>query len=77
METWAGLLLKGSHRDQLSFDYACWKNGFKYGRLTENYRKPHGVFELKKHHKAQIVKKTQNKAKTNVYRDSYLSFFPA
>ena len=26
MEKWTDELLKGSHRDQLSFNYACWKN---------------------------------------------------
>lgn len=33
METWANELKKGSHRDQLSFNYTLWKNGesgFKY-----------------------------------------------
>lgn len=26
METWSDELIKGSHRDQLSFNYCCWKN---------------------------------------------------
>lgn len=30
METWWREILNGSRRDQLSFNYACWKNDFMY-----------------------------------------------
>lgn len=30
METWWSKVLNGSRRDQLSFNYACWKNDFIY-----------------------------------------------
>ena len=30
MEDWFGQLLSGSYRDQLSFNYVCWKNNFTY-----------------------------------------------
>ena len=30
METWWKEILNGSRRDQLSFNYACWKNDFVY-----------------------------------------------
>ncbi len=30
METWWNEILQGSRRDQLSFNYACWKNQFVY-----------------------------------------------
>ncbi len=30
METWWSEVLNGSRRDQLSFNYACWKNDFVY-----------------------------------------------
>lgn len=30
MEDWFNELLNGSYRDQLSFNYACWKNNFQY-----------------------------------------------
>lgn len=30
METWWQEVLHGSKRDQLSFNYACWKNDFVY-----------------------------------------------
>ena len=36
MKLWESEVLKGSHRDQLSFNYACWKLGFKYGYLYLN-----------------------------------------
>jgi hypothetical protein len=26
METWSNEVMNGSHRDQLSFNYCCWKN---------------------------------------------------
>lgn len=33
---WINMILNGSCRDQLSFDYICWKNNFKYGILDKN-----------------------------------------
>ena len=30
METWWEEVLNGSKRDQLSFNYSCWKNDFVY-----------------------------------------------
>lgn len=30
METWWDELYRGSHRDQLSFSYSCWKNNYVY-----------------------------------------------
>lgn len=40
MDLWKNEVLNGSHRDQLSFNYACWKSKFKYGHLAEgDYRK--------------------------------------
>ena len=35
---WATELLQQSHRDQLSFNYVCWKQGFLPGYLTKNSR---------------------------------------
>lgn len=51
MEAWAAELAAGSHRDQLSFDYSCWKVGLRYARLAETYRKklPGNTFNLVKH----------------------------
>lgn len=58
MKLWESEVLKGSHRDQLSFNYACWKLGFKYGYLYLNaeYRqfKPTNWFNLLKHN--EIIK---------------------
>lgn len=34
--TWAIELLNGSHRDQLSFNYACWKTGLTYGTMDKH-----------------------------------------
>lgn len=36
MFLWANELLKGSHRDQLSFNYCSWKTGLKYGIINKN-----------------------------------------
>ena len=58
MKLWESEVLKGSHRDQLSFNYACWKLGVKYGYLYLNaeYRqfKSTNQFNLLKHN--EIVK---------------------
>ena len=35
-EDWMSCVVNGSHRDQLSFNYACWKNNFQYGVLDKN-----------------------------------------
>ena len=35
MEIWSKELSEKSHRDQLSFDFACWKAGLKYGRFEK------------------------------------------
>lgn len=34
---WATELLEQSHRDQLSFNYICWKQGFLPGYLTNEF----------------------------------------
>ena len=34
-ELWIQTVLEGSHRDQLSFNYACWKTGFECGILDK------------------------------------------
>lgn len=34
-DLWATELIQFSHRDQLSFNYACWKNHFLYGHLSQ------------------------------------------
>lgn len=51
MKLWKEEIIKGSHRDQLSFTYACWKLGFRYGHLNEDYRvfKATNHFNLLKH----------------------------
>lgn len=35
---WASELLKYSHRDQLSFNYACWKMKFIYGSMKNEFK---------------------------------------
>lgn len=37
-QTWLEEIMHGSRRDQLSFNYACWKNGFSYDEATGDYR---------------------------------------
>lgn len=57
MKLWKSEVLKGSHRDQLSFNYACWKLGFKYGYLYLNAEysqfKTTNCFNLLKHSKLE------------------------
>ena len=64
METWAKILIDGSHRDQLSFDYSCWKTNVRYGYLKENFRSGKGTFFVLKH-KSSIKNKKQNVKKKN------------
>lgn len=37
-QTWLEEMKRGSRRDQLSFNYACWKDGFAYDEATGDYR---------------------------------------
>ena len=47
---WASELLLGSHRDQLSFNYACWKQHFIPGCLKNEFSlKNNKFFKLHKH----------------------------
>ncbi len=36
---WAKEIIDGSHRDQLSFNYCCWKTGLKYGEFDGSINK--------------------------------------
>ena len=65
METWAKILIDGSHRDQLSFDYSCWKTNVKYGYLKENFRSGKGTFFVLKHKSSIKIKKQNVKKKNN------------
>ena len=74
MKLWELEVLKGSHRDQLSFNYACWKLGFKYGYLYLNaeYRKFKSTnqFNLLKHN--EIIKQPlTNKNKVGIVIINY------
>ena len=46
---WASELLNHSHRDQLSFNYACWKQKFLPGYMTKNFKINNEMFEIYKH----------------------------
>lgn len=46
---WATELLNESRRDQLSFNYVCWKNKFLPGYLTSEFNVNNEYFELRKH----------------------------
>ena len=37
-ELWWKEILNHSHRDQLSFNYSCWKHNFLYGDISGNYK---------------------------------------
>ena len=79
METWAKVLARGSHRDQLSFNYACWKAGLKYGELRENYRKPttKDVFAIGKHHRSQTQKVQKKNNGREQRSNKCIPIFPA
>lgn len=47
-ELWWKEIQEGSRRDQLSFNYACWKTGLKYKEMANTvYNSPH--FKVEKH----------------------------
>lgn len=46
---WASELLKHSHRDQLSFNYACWKMHFIVGILSNEFKFPNIFFKITDH----------------------------
>lgn len=46
---WASELLKYSHRDQLSFNYACWKMHFIPGILKNEFKTQNDTFEVANH----------------------------
>jgi hypothetical protein len=48
MEDWWSELESGSKRDQLSFNYVCWKNGFKYNHLPGDGRND-GIITHRQH----------------------------
>lgn len=49
-DAWLDELARGSVRDQLSFDYACWKTSTTYGHFPGSIRSPVGqYFEYRKH----------------------------
>ena len=45
MEDWWEVFSNGSKRDQLSFNYVCWKNNFSFNYLDGNATKRNGYFE--------------------------------
>ena len=49
---WASEILNGSHRDQLSFNYACWKVKFLPGYLINEFKaRDNSIFMFKNHGK--------------------------
>lgn len=47
---WGSELLLGSHRDQLSFNYVCWKSKFIPGYLTHEFKiRKNEFFKVSKH----------------------------
>lgn len=58
--TWATEVLKGSHRDQLSFDYSCWKNAFKYGVINKPFKVNSEYFGKSGHRRSKITPANKN-----------------
>ena len=49
-DAWAVEILLHSHRDQLSFNYVCWKNHFLPGYMTKQFKiNQNKYFRLEKH----------------------------
>lgn len=49
-DAWGIELLTNSHRDQLSFNYVCWKTGFLPGYMTNQFRiNDNEYFGFRKH----------------------------
>ena len=48
---WASELLKHSHRDQLSFNYACWKMHFVPGTMKKEFKASNTFFKMSSHGK--------------------------
>lgn len=48
-DLWATELLKGSCRDQLSFNYACWKQHFLVGAMKNEFKVTSSMFKLHQH----------------------------
>lgn len=47
---WASEVLKGSHRDQLSFNYVCWKNHYVVGNMKNEFKlSSNGTFKYYGH----------------------------
>lgn len=46
---WATEILKHSHRDQLSFNYICWKMHFIPGYLTNEFKTTNRFFKINAH----------------------------
>lgn len=46
---WATELLKHSHRDQLSFNYICWKNKYIPGYMNNQFKANNQFFEWRQH----------------------------
>lgn len=46
---WAAELLQNSHRDQLSFNYVCWKQHFLPGIMTKNFNVNNSTFRWFNH----------------------------
>lgn len=49
MESWWSEISAGSRRDQLSFNYAAWKNGLDYGIIDGDLRRHTYFFRIGKH----------------------------
>lgn len=79
MEIWSKELSEKSHRDQLSFDFACWKAGLKYGkfekkdvekliRLERHYRKEYVVRNASPDQQVTVAMATQPYRKAQMLR---------
>ena len=64
METWWREIEAGSHRDQLSFNYASWQTKIAYETIGEdNSRGSSSVFSLRRHHipfRARLIQKLRS-----------------
>ena len=78
MENWWQEILENSRRDQLSFNYVCWKQGIAYQSLgLSNIRMDNTIFSLHPHSNSQgSLVKTWRRKLFRPLRKLLLHFLP-
>lgn len=70
MEDWYDEIINYSRRDQLSFNYACWKNNFKYDESLIFYFK-NKYFQRLNHSSEDLMKLTYDTDRTDIILEQF------